>query len=240
MPDPLKLVQGGTAFVSRTPIYLTPRGGPPNSGEYWGHAGILIDEGILFSRTGILQDTDGLEYALRGRDGMGAKGEVFFGDPRVFDSTPLVLDIQIPGGSWQLAAVTLPGVLSASSNLWLLRAGGGLLAITAAALAFFATLYNRRRSQEKLRETSRQAEEKFQALAENAQDAIVSADSLGNIIYFNKAAQRAFGYEASEVVGQPLTLLIPDRVRDQPPPGSDTFHRRGRSARCRKSNRRDG
>ena len=216
LAGPLKLVQGGTAFVSRTPIYLTPRGGPPNSGEYWGHAGILIDEGILFSRTGILQDTDGLEYALRGRDGMGAKGEVFFGDPRVFDSTPLVLDIQIPGGSWQLAAVTLPGVLSTSSNLWLLRAGGGLLAITAAALAFFATLYNRRRSQEKLRETSRQAEEKFQALAENAQDAIVSADSLGNIIYFNKAAQRAFGYEASEVVGQPLTLLIPDRVRNQP------------------------
>ena len=77
--------------------------------------------------------------------------------------------------------------------------GGGLLAITAGALAFFATLYNRRRAQERLRETSRQAEAKFEALAENAQDAIVSADSRGNIIYFNRAAQRAFGYEASEV-----------------------------------------
>ena len=88
-----------------------------------------------------------------------------------------LLDIPIPGGTWQLAAIPLPGVLSASSNLWLLRTGGGLLAITAGALAFFATLYNRRRAQERLRETSRQAEAKFEALAENAQDAIVSADS---------------------------------------------------------------
>ena len=100
--------------------------------------------------------------------------------------------------------------------------GGGLLAITAGALAFFATLYNRRRAQEKLRETSRQAEAKFEALAENAQDAIVSADSRGNIIYFNKAAQRAFGYEASEVLGKPLTLLMPERFRDQHLAGHDT------------------
>ena len=122
---------------------------------------------------------------------------------------------QIPGGTWQLAAVPLPGVLSGSPNLWLLRTGGGLLAITAGALAFFATLYNRRRAQERLHETSRQAEARFEALAENAQDPIVSADSRGNIIYFNKAAQRAFGYEVSEVLGKPLTLLMPERFRDQ-------------------------
>jgi PAS domain S-box-containing protein len=229
LAGPLKLVQGGTAFVSRTPIYLTPRDGPPNSGEYWGHAGILIDENTLFSRTGISQDTDGLEYALRGRDGMGAQGEVFFGDPRVFDSTPLVLDIQIPGGSWQLAAAFLPGVLSASSNLWLLRLGGGLLALAAGGLGFFATLHNRRRSEERLRKTAMLAEAKFEALAENAQDAIVLADSRGNITYYNRAAQRTFGYEASEVVGQPLTLLIPDRFRDHPIQGIKRFIAEGES-----------
>ena len=226
---PVKLVQGGTAFISRTPIYLTPPGGSPNSGGYWGLATILIDHEIIFSRSGIAKNIDDLQYALRGRDGMGARGEVFFGEPVVFDSNPPVLDIQIPGGTWQLAAVPLPGVLSASPNLWLLRIGGGLLAITAGALAFFATLYNRRRTQERLRETSRQAEAKFEALAENAQDAIVSADSRGNIIYFNKAAQRAFGYQASEVLGKPLTLLMPERVRDQHLEGSDTVYRRGES-----------
>ena len=226
---PVKLVQGGTAFISRTPIYLTPPGGPPNSGEYWGLATILVDDAIIFSEAGISKNDDGLKYALRGKDGMGARGGVFFGDPHIFDSSPLVLDIQIPGGSWQLAAIPLPGVLSASPNLWLLRTGGGLLIITAGGLAFFATLYNRRQAEATLRETSRQAEAKFEALAENAQDAIVSADSGGNIIYFNKAAQHAFGYEASEVLGKPLTLLMPERFRDQHVAGMTWFAAREES-----------
>jgi PAS domain S-box-containing protein len=220
---PVKLVQGGTAFIGRTPIYLTSPGGPPNSGAYWGLVTILIDDEIIFTQSGIAKNVEDLQYALRGRDGMGARGEVFFGEPAVFDSHSPLLDIQIPGGTWQLAAVPLPGVLSASPNLWLLRTGGGLLAITAGALAFFATLYNRRRAQERLRETSRQAEAKFEALAENAQDAIVSADSRGNIIYFNKAAQRVFGYQASEVLGKTLTMLMPERFRDQHVGGMNWF-----------------
>ena len=212
---PVQLIQGGTAFISRTPIYLTTPAGPPNSGAYWGLATILIDAGTIFSEAGLSQNANEMRYALKGKDGSGARGHVFFGDPHLFDSHPLVLDIQIPGGSWQLTAVPLPNVLSGSSNLWLLRTGGGLLAIAAGALAFFATLYNRRRTQQTLRETSRQAEAKFEALAENAQDAIVSADSRGTIIYFNKAAQRSFGYEANEVLGKPLTLLMPKRSGDQ-------------------------
>ncbi len=38
------------------------------------------------------------------------------------------------------------------------------------------------------------SEAKFRALAETANDAIISADGQGNIIYFNQAAERAFGY----------------------------------------------
>jgi PAS domain S-box-containing protein len=213
---PVRLVQGGTAFIGRTPIYLTPPGEPLNSGAYWGLATVLIDDKAIFSGAGLSENAEDLQYALRGKDGTGAQGAVFFGDPAVFGSNPPVLDIEIPGGTWQLAAVPLPGVLSGSSNLWLLRIGGGLLAITAGGLAFFATLYNRRRTQEQLRETSRQAEARFEALAENAQDAIVSADSRGNIIYFNKAAQRVFGYQVSEVLGKPLALLMPERFHDKP------------------------
>src|SRR5215813_4796226 len=46
---PVKLVQGGTAFISRTPIYLTPPGGPPSNGKYWGLATILIEDEPIFS-----------------------------------------------------------------------------------------------------------------------------------------------------------------------------------------------
>ena len=213
---PVKLVQGGTAFIGRTPIYLTPPGGPPNSGGYWGLATILIDDEIIFSEAGISRKMSMIFSTRCGEETEPARTvNPFSANPAIFDSHPPVLDIPIPGGTWQLAAVPLPGVLSVSPNLWLLRTGSGLLAITAGALAFFATHHYRRRAQERLHETSRQAEARFEALAENAQDPIVSADSRGNIVYFNKAAQHAFGYEVTEVLGKPLTLLMPERFRDQ-------------------------
>jgi len=57
------------------------------------------------------------------------------------------------------------------------------------------------------------AEEKFRALAETASDAILSADQEGMIIYANPAAERLFGYTPAELVGQPLTGLMPERFR---------------------------
>jgi diguanylate cyclase (GGDEF)-like protein len=46
-----------------------------------------------------------MRYALRGRDGLGAKGEVFLGDAALFDAPDAVLmEVVIPGGTWQLAA----------------------------------------------------------------------------------------------------------------------------------------
>jgi len=58
------------------------------------------------------------------------------------------------------------------------------------------------------------AERRFRAVTETANDAVVSADSHGNIVYFNPAAERIFGYAAAEALGRPLTLLMPERFRD--------------------------
>ncbi len=54
---------------------------------------------------------------------------------------------------------------------------------------------------------------RFQAVAETANDAVVSADGRGDIIYFNPAAERIFGYSADEATGRPLTMLMPERLR---------------------------
>lgn len=46
-----------------------------------------------------------------------------------------------------------------------------------------------------------------------APDAIVIADEEGRIRGWNPAAERVFGYAKAEVLGEPLTLLIPERFR---------------------------
>src|SRR6187402_2495417 len=54
------------------------------------------------------------------------------------------------------------------------------------------------------------------AIVDAADDAIVSKDLTGTIITWNRAAERIFGYSASEMIGRPVaTLLPPDRLHEE-------------------------
>ncbi len=51
------------------------------------------------------------------------------------------------------------------------------------------------------------------ALVEQLADAVVIADPSGEIVFWNGAAERVFGWPASEAVGQSLDMIIPERQR---------------------------
>jgi PAS domain S-box-containing protein len=51
------------------------------------------------------------------------------------------------------------------------------------------------------------------ALLDSLPDALVLADTDGNIRLWNAAAERLFGHTRAEAVGQGLNLLIPERFR---------------------------
>ena len=62
--------------------------------------------------------------------------------------------------------------------------------------------------------TDRQrAAARFTGLLEAAPDAMVCADSDGQIALVNAQAERLFGYDRDEMVGQPVEMLVPDAVR---------------------------
>jgi len=52
---------------------------------------------------------------------------------------------------------------------------------------------------------------RFAGILEIASDAIIAVNVKQQITLFNKGAERIFGYTAEEILGQPLTLLMPDR-----------------------------
>ena len=59
-----------------------------------------------------------------------------------------------------------------------------------------------------------QAVEQFRAVAEGASDAIVTIDTDGVVRFANPAVEPVLGYEPSELEGEPLTTLMPERHRD--------------------------
>jgi PAS domain S-box-containing protein len=56
------------------------------------------------------------------------------------------------------------------------------------------------------------SEQHFGAVAQTAADAIVSMGADGRIMYFNEAAERAFGYASSEAAGTAIERLLPSLV----------------------------
>lgn len=60
-----------------------------------------------------------------------------------------------------------------------------------------------------------EAEDRFRSIVQTANDAIVLADGAGNIVSWNAAAQRMFGYPEGEICGNPLKLLLAERYRER-------------------------
>jgi PAS domain S-box-containing protein len=66
---------------------------------------------------------------------------------------------------------------------------------------------------QRTRASLRESEEYYRAVAEAATDAIITIDSDSIILIVNPATERIFGYSSEEMIGQPLTMLMPEYLR---------------------------
>ncbi|WP_343278995.1 PAS domain S-box protein [Kamptonema sp. UHCC 0994] len=66
----------------------------------------------------------------------------------------------------------------------------------------------------------------FAGILEIANDAIISVNSDQQITLFNQGAENIFGYKSEEIVGRPLTLLLPEQFRNN--------HRHHKQRHCKK------
>ncbi|MDD9175286.1 sensor domain-containing diguanylate cyclase [Aliivibrio finisterrensis] len=96
---PVDLIQGGSAFIARMPVYSDP----PYNQDYWGSISIVLDIDGLFYESGIFDLKTKYHFAMRGRDSKGAEGDVFFGNPKIFDNPIITETVTLPYGGWQMA-----------------------------------------------------------------------------------------------------------------------------------------
>jgi PAS domain S-box-containing protein len=60
----------------------------------------------------------------------------------------------------------------------------------------------------------RKSEARYRTVLDAAFDAIVTITPDGIVMWFNRGAERIFGHRAEVVIGQPVTLLMPERYRE--------------------------
>jgi len=69
----------------------------------------------------------------------------------------------------------------------------------------------------------RDSELRLRSVTDAVHDALISADEGGRIAYWSPGARRIFGYEDHEVLGEPLTMLMPESYRPRHEAGLRRF-----------------
>ena len=120
LAGPLDLVQGGSGLIYRVPVFV--------DNVYWGLLSTVIDTDSLFNAAFDGVHSEQYEFAIRGRNGLGAQGDVFWGNPAIFaDPAAITVDSVIPNGTWVYAA-RAKTMSNQPSLIWFLRGAGWAMA----------------------------------------------------------------------------------------------------------------
>lgn len=103
---PVELVEGGIAFISYTPIFDRLS---PGKNKFWGVTDIVIKQHSLFDEAQFTSQESGFRFALRGYNGLGKDGAIFWGRQEIFDKDPVTIHIDLPIGTWVLAGIPING-----------------------------------------------------------------------------------------------------------------------------------
>jgi diguanylate cyclase (GGDEF)-like protein len=104
LAGPVELVQGGTGFVGRFPVFLDAQRGS----HFWGVISAVVDAARLYAESGLLNRSLPLDIAITGKDAQGSVGARFFG-PDLESADPIRAEVVLPSGSWEIMAVPKGG-----------------------------------------------------------------------------------------------------------------------------------
>ncbi|MCI0418112.1 MAG: ATP-binding protein [Acidobacteria bacterium] len=212
---PTELLQGGLALIGYTPIFLKP-GKPSDAATYWGLAMTVIDLEPLLREAGVIRGTHRLRLAIRGKDGVGATGDVFFGDGNLFESDPVLADISFPNGSWQMAAAPTSGRESLAPGSWKLRFGGCFLVLIIAVLGWVLAREPERLQQAVDRATAAltESEKRHRTLAKLSPVGLFRADADGRCLYVSEHWCEVSGLSGEEAKGDGWVRAVHPEDRD--------------------------
>ena len=185
---PFEVEQNYIGLVSYIPVYLFDS--LTSERKAVGVTDVVIFWERFLKVTGLNEEDNFIEIAIRGENGAGEDGAVFYGDPNIFKKEDIVkVPIILPLGEWILAAYP--------KNGW----DSGMLSFTiefsfGAAFVFSLLIYfTLRFSQEQLQHV----ELKYRKITETSRDIVWVIDAATlSYTYINDACRKYTGYTPEE------------------------------------------
>ena len=198
LAGPLTLVQGGRGLIYRSPVYI--------DNQYWGLLSTVIDADRIFNLINT-KENESFQMALRGKDARGIQGDVFYGEPGLFDTPSQLLSISVPGGEWIMAFNNTAGSSKSDSHVrYLLFFLGAIFA--ALISTFLIRMWINRNLLRSLKsevdQRTRELKQTnllFESVLSSANSfAIIAMNPGGVIQLFNSGAERMLGYSGDELI----------------------------------------
>ncbi|MCG6187565.1 sensor histidine kinase [Maribellus maritimus] len=199
---PTELVEGGIAFISYTPIFDKTS---PGNEKFWGVTDIVIKMNALFNEAKLeLYDKDYV-FALKGYNGTGENGEVFWGNDTIFEENPVKVNIDLPNGTWVLAAVPEKGWKSYGDQDKVLFL---LLTVSALIISILVAMFSRALIQ------LRQSERELKAIFASLDSLIIEFSREGKYLKVASQNRELLYLPAEELIGKSLEDIFDKEKSD--------------------------
>ena len=229
LSGPYELRQGGLGLIARLAVYAD------GEDDFWGLVAMVLDVPPLLEEARLEANLVRLDWGLRAET-----GQVFYGQPVLFETDPIIHTIELPDGAWELAGTPSEGWQAAIQERHLLFQVTGLIIVAlCTGLVYLTinrqvslklamqeqtqTIFEITQTLEKDIAQRRRAEESLRKERDKAQNyldiagvMIVAIDANQKISLINRKGCEILGYTEKEVVGQNwFDLALPDKERVQ-------------------------
>lgn len=190
---PYALRQGGKGIVSRLAVY--------DGEQFLGLVTIVLNLEELMEESGLSAERIDFRFAAQDE-----AGQIFYGDEQVFSLDPVLAHVQLPEGTWTLAALPPAGWMAGIyPQLTAFRLLGLLFAAMAGSITYLVVS-----RQSLLSETVRvqsmelvKREEQIRLAIEAADIGFFDWDLNTGEVHYSPEWKRQIGYEENEIQGNP-------------------------------------
>jgi diguanylate cyclase (GGDEF)-like protein/PAS domain S-box-containing protein len=218
MSLPIELIQGGQGLIARQAIFVED--------QYWGLTSLVVEVSFIFEDAGIKNTNNFVSLSIKDQS-----GNIFYGDEEIFAGSPIVVEIPLPEGKWELAGTPKGGwesmYASTLRNYYYL--GGSVvglltliiyLGITRQAQLLKLVDKKTRQLKEKNDELlldmiiRKQAENDYLKLFTLSRDGYTISNKSGEILSSNPAFANMLGYTTEEISGKYWQEITPKKWID--------------------------